>query len=403
MALLNPSCRGLFKGVLFASVTACFPSNPSFTEARQLRGVRVLGALSEPASGLPGAELVLQLEAFDAAPVLQEAQRAAGLLDEATPVATSPLSVAWLGGCHNPPGDAQSGCYSLLQQVVARLPDPLPETSADIPPEQAAFFGVGRRFSVHVPEDILEGRQLQTSAAPFGVSFSFFAVCRGVLRPAPALGPVPLSCHDRDTGEPSGSDAFVQGFVTTYTYGGTLNLAPALLGMPIDGVELPLVSCSSDADCAGVGVGELSTACARPLAPQFSLIAQPEPQRCLPLVPSCTARPCANHELRPELSPDSVEDDRSAAPPGGVPPREIVWVKYFGFGGFSRGQALINDRATGSNPDYALRWTPPAFAVDSPLPVWAVVQDNRGGTAIARWDFVVRDRATADLSKEDSR
>ena len=355
----------------------------------------MLGAVSEPASGVPGAQVVLQLEAFDGAPLLEQLERAAGVLDEAAITASpAPLSVAWLSGCHNPPGDVQSGCYPLLQQIARNLPDPLPESSEGIPPEQAAFFGVGSRFSVRVPETILEGRQLQTSAAPFGVSFSFFAVCRGVLRPAPdAVGAVPLTCHDRDTGEVLPSEAFVQGFVTTYTYERALNLAPELVGMPIDGAELPRVSCESDADCAGVGVAELATACARPLAPELSLSEPPPPQRCLPLVPRCTAPPCASHELLPELSPTSVEQDPSAAPPGGTPPREILWVRYFGFGGFSRGQALINDRATGGNPDYALRWTPPPLAVDSPLPVWAVVQDNRGGTAIARWDFVVRDVA----------
>jgi hypothetical protein len=397
MALVSSSFRALSGAVVSLALTACFPSNPSFADARQPRGVRVLGAVAEPASGVPGAELVVQLEAFDGAPLLEELQRAAGVLDEAAPSAgAAPLSVAWLGGCHNPPGDTPSGCYPLLQQIAARLPDPLPESSEEVTREQAEFFGVGTRFALRIPETILEGRQLQTSAPPFGVSFSFFVVCRGVLRPAPGVvGAVPLSCQDRDTGEPLASDGFVQGFVTTYTYERALNLAPELVGAPIDGAELPEVRCESDADCAGVSVAELATACARPLAPAFSL-GEPPPQRCLPLVPRCTAPPCASHELLPELSPASVEEDPSAAPPGGVPPREIVWVRYFGFGGFSRAQALINDRATGLNPDYALRWTAPPLAVDSPLPVWAVVQDNRGGTAIARWDFLVRDVSGSD-------
>jgi len=162
-------------------------------------------------------------------------------------------------------------------------------------------------------------------------------------------------------------------------------------GTPIDGAELAETPCESDADCAGVSVAELETACARPLAPDFSLPVEPPPLRCLPLVPTCAAPPCASHELLPQLGATSVESDPSAAPPGGVAPQEIVWVRYFGFGRFSRDQALINDRASGLNPDYALRWTAPPIAVDSPLPVWAVVQDNRGGSAVARWDFVVRD------------
>jgi len=382
----------LLGGLPLSNLVACFPSNPSFDNAQQPRGVRVLAALSEPASGVPGGDLELRLEAFDGAPLLAELRRAAGVSDEAGPAAPAPLSVAWLGGCHNPPGDSQSGCYPLLRQIAASLPDPLPEANADIPSAQAAFFGIGNHFSVHVPETILDGRQLQTRAAPFGVSFSFFAVCRGVLRPAPdASGALPLTCHDRETGEQLGSEAFVPGFVTSYTYAHALNGSPGLVGTPIDGAELAETPCESDADCAGVSVAELETACARPLAPDFSLPVEPPPLRCLPLVPTCAAPPCASHELLPQLGATSVESDPSAAPPGGVAPQEIVWVRYFGFGRFSRDQALINDRASGLNPDYALRWTAPPIAVDSPLPVWAVVQDNRGGSAVARWDFVVRD------------
>src|SRR6185436_10133569 len=89
------SARALCGCVLLPSLTACFPSNPSFPDARQPRGVRVLGAVSEPASGVPGAQVVLQLEAFDGAPLLEQLERAAGVLDEAAITASpAPLSVA---------------------------------------------------------------------------------------------------------------------------------------------------------------------------------------------------------------------------------------------------------------------------------------------------------------------
>lgn len=370
--------------------SSCFPSGPDFANPRQPRGVRVLGSVASPASGVPGGDLELRLELFDGAPLLAELQQAAGVAGDA-PSTAAPLSVAWLGGCHNPPGDAQSGCYPLLRQIAANLPDPLPSSNTEIPAELRSYFAVGNQFALHVPESILEGRQLQTAAAPFGVSFTFFAVCRGVLRPDPeSRGAVPLRCQDWDTGETLGSEAFVPGFVTTYTYAGALNHAPVLSAAALDGVELPAVSCESDDDCAATRVGELPTACGRPLAPEFSAMAEPVPRRCLPVVRACPAPPCVSHQLLPELSASSVEADPSGAPPGAAAPDEIVWVRYFGYGGFSREQALINDRATGLNPDYALSWSAPPVAIDSPLPVWAVVQDNRGGTAVARWDFLVR-------------
>lgn len=388
--------RRLFVSGLLGSLVACFPSGPDFAPPRLLRGVRVLGALAEPASGTPGGQVRLRLEVFDGAPLIAEAQRAAGSTDagaeppsEAPPVA---LSVAWLGGCHNPPGDTQSGCYGQLRQIASQLPDPLPEQGSAIPPEQAPFFGVGAGFTLSVPADILAGRRLMTQAPAFGVSFSFFAVCRGVLRPAlDETSPVPLACHDRDSGARLGSEAFVSGFVTTYTYESGLNQSPELIGSTIDGVEPPRVPCAADADCEATRIGEIPTACGRPLAAAVSLDAAPEPRRCLPVVTACMAPPCDTHELWPRLSPSSVEADPTAAPPGSSPPDEILWVKYFGFGGFSRTEVLINDRATGFNPDYALRWAPPPIIRESPVPIWAVVQDNRGGTAVARWDFLVRE------------
>jgi len=357
--------------------------------------VRVLATLSEPAGGSPGAELQLSLEAFDGAPLLAEAQAAAGLSEPAAEppngAEPAPLSIAWLGGCHNPSGDTQAGCYPLLGEIARALPDPLPSSNDVIPSELLEYFGVGNGFSVRIPDDILSGRQLMTAAPPFGVSFTFFAVCRGILRPAPDVtNGVPLRCHDRETDEPLGSEAFVPGFVTTYTYPTEANHSPALLSTPIDGAEPPQLPCESDADCAELSVGTLPTACARPVAAQFEPATEPVPQRCLPVVTACPAPPCDSHELALQLTPSSVEKDPAATPPGGVAPDEILWVKYFGYGGFSREEALINDRATGLNPDYALHWTPPSVAIDSPVPVWAIVQDNRGGTAVARWDFVVR-------------
>jgi hypothetical protein len=376
--------------VAWLLIGGCFPSGPDFANPRQPRGVRVLGSVASPASGVPGADLDLRLEVFDGASLLAELQQAAGVAGEAS-LPGGPLSLAWIGGCHNPPGDAQSGCYPLLRQIAASLPDPLPSSNTEIPAELRAYFAVGDQFALHVPESILEGRQLRTAAAPFGVSFTFFAVCRGVLRPDPdSRRAVPLRCEDRDTGEALGSDAFVPGFVTTYTYAGALNHAPELSGAPLDGVEPPAVTCESDDDCAGTSVGELPTACARPLAPGFSAVDEPVPQRCLPVVPACAAPPCASHQLLPALSASSVEADPSGAAAGAPAPDEIIWVRYFGYGGFNREQALINDRATGLNPDYALSWTAPPVAIDTPIPVWAVVQDNRGGTVVARWDFLVR-------------
>lgn len=391
-----PGGRAACAACALLSLLACFPAGPDFADARLPRGVRVLGARSQPASGVPGAELALSLEVFDGAPLVAELQRAAaasaGQPLEPEEDESGPLSVAWLGGCHNPPGDSQAGCEPLLQQIAANLPDPLPDSSADIPEQLASFFGLGNSFALHIPPDILAGRQLDTAAPPFGVSYTFFAVCRGVLRPEPGRAGMPLRCEDRTSGEPLGAEGFVRGFATTYTYSGVTNSAPELLGATLDGLEPPERACETDADCSDLTLGELGFACGRPLAAAFAgQAAAPAALRCLPRFAPCTGLPCAAHELLPLVSQSSVEVDVAATAPGRAAPDEILWVKYFGFGGFDRTEVLINDRGSGFNADYALSWRPPALGVPTPLPVWAVVQDNRGGTSIVRWDILVRE------------
>jgi hypothetical protein len=106
-------------------------------------------------------------------------------------------------------------------------------------------------------------------------------------------------------------------------------------------------------------------------------------------VQRCTAPPCKRYELLPRLDPASIESDPSSAAPFAEPPPELVWVKYYALGPIADNEALIQDRTSGFHPDYAASWSPPGIAFDPPLPIWAVVQDNRGGAALARWDFVV--------------
>src|SRR6187399_1389593 len=72
---------GAWSLLVLTQLSACFPSSPDFPPARQPRGVRVLATLSEPASGVPGGELQLRLEAFDGAPLIAEAQAAAGQIE----------------------------------------------------------------------------------------------------------------------------------------------------------------------------------------------------------------------------------------------------------------------------------------------------------------------------------
>jgi hypothetical protein len=384
--------------VVSACSAGCFPTGPNFEGPARLRGLRAVAITSAPGSGSPGGSVELELQLFDgrAHPGAPEywgpVDGGAGLVamsDE------RPISIAWLGGCHNPPGDSHFGCYPMLNEIARRLPSPLPTTPAAVPAEAAGFLGLGRHFTATIPPDILEGRQREDSAPPFGVSFAFFAACKGQLVPAPdANDGVPLACQS-EAGEPiTDAKAFLRGFTTFYTYAGGVNRAPVVSRRLTAGIELMDVACETDADCAELASGPFGSVCASPWTPLLATAPEstvPEPKRCLPSVPRCRGPECEDYELLAELSPESVEKDTAVTLVESAAPDEVIWVKYYAIFGLSRTEALINERATGFNEDYATRWRPPPVRTETPFPVWAVIQDNRGASTVVRWDFVVTD------------
>ncbi len=365
----------------------CFPSGPDFRPQRGVGGVRVLAVVPTPASGAPGARVELELDAYDGSrhPIRSLAAGAAGTGLSGEP---APLTIAWLGGCHNPPGDAHFGCYPLLQRIAEALPSPLPTSAADVPLAEREFWGIGTSFATIIPPDVLEGRELDTNALPFGVSFVFFAACRGRLLPSPEAAGVPLRC-ETESGEPVGAEGFVRGFSTVYTYAGSINQPPAISAKVLQGHELSEPACADDSDCLDLITEDFGSTCRSPFDIDSAGEPSMTPRRCLPSIPRCAAPPCRAYQLWPRLDSSSIEPDPAAAPPGGTPPNEIVWVKYYGVGGLSDGEKLINDRASGLSSDYSVSWRPPPRGLDAPVPVWAVVQDNRGGVSVARWDIVV--------------
>ncbi len=381
--------------VIALCAMGCFPTGPSFRDSAQIRGVRALAVTLSPASGSPGGTVELELELFDgrAHPGAPEywgpVDAGVGLIGRSDEQA---ISIAWLGGCHNPPGDSHFGCYPMLNEVARQLPSPLPVEPAAVPAEAAGFLGVGRRFAAMIPANILEGRQREDSAPAFGVSFAFFAACRGRLVPAPdASDGVPLGCQS-DAGEPiTDATEFLRGFTTIYTYAGGVNEAPVVSRKLAAGIELADVACETDADCSELASGPFGSVCASRWAPLLGTAPLPPAKRCLPSVPRCRGPECEAYELLAEVLPESVEKDTAVTLVEGAAPDEVIWVKYYAIAGLGRTEALINERATGFNENYATRWRPPPVATETPFPVWAVIQDNRGASTVARWDFVVSD------------
>jgi hypothetical protein len=340
---MTPRTRfGCFAAAL--ALAACGGNN--FPDVSAVQGVRVLGVRSEaplagessvPATGSPGETLTLDMLYLDGrVPITEPGQ----------PSPTTELSLAWLGGCHNPPSRLYYGCAPVLEAIARGIDEGPPE---DIPP---GIFGTESPFSVPLPADILASAPvLPTDPIHFGISYVFFGVCAGTLLPRPdrAEG-IPLDCVDAG-GRALGASDFVVGFTTLYTYEGTKNLNPALLGVRFDGNVVVGAEC-------------------------------PEAGACVPSVPACAqGEDCPEHRIEPIVGDESFE-----LVPGGA--HEIVWASYYATtGAVVKESQLASDRTTGRVDDFSSSWRAPA--APGIVRLWVTINDERGGAHWASFDIRV--------------
>lgn len=345
---------------LCALLSSC---GADFPPPSQLDGLRVLAVRAEPASGAPGRAVSLEMLMVDES------------IEREAPIA--PVQIAWLGGCHNPPSRQFFACYPLARLLSEHLaPEVLATDTSQFP---AGVFGTGNEFRFTVPENILEAApRIETDPIHFGVSYVFFAACRGQLRARPDLmDRVPLDCIDPETGTPLGASAFVSGFSTLFSYEGLDNQNPVLQGLSLDGVPVTPTPCQSDAECAplsSAAQGRFEAACSSRAT-------------CAPVIAPCPASgACPFLRVAPDVHPASAEALEGAT--------EILWANYYSAGGrFETPTQLVSDRATGLIADPSARWHPPRRTLES-LRLWVTLHDQRGGTAWSFLDVVVREPET---------
>lgn len=332
-----------------------------FDPPSKVDSLRVLAVRAEPASGVPGQVTTLQMLFHDGRSTLGEEP-------------SRPVQIVWLGGCHNPPGRQFFGCYPWLRALSENLSEPVLDTpEADAPP---GLFGTKASFQFPVPEDILDSApRLPTDLFHFGVSYIFFAVCAGELRPRPDLSDrVPLECVDVESGERLGARDFVTGFTTVFTYEGESNQNPQITAVRLGSIPMEPASCESDIDCETIhgqrGL-ELEQAC----GPQGL---------CAPRLKPCQ-NPCPRLPVSVEVDPQSAEFIQAE---GG---REVIWVNYYASAGtLSNDTQLVNDRATGFIDDPSSAYTPPDEALGL-VRIWATVHDQRGGADYRFFDVLIED------------
>lgn len=355
--------RALFSllAVLWATpiVAAC---GAAFEPPSRIQSLRVMGVRVEPPYGKPGKSSKLEILYFDGS------KRA--YLPDGSPDPEHKVQVLWLAGCNNPSGDLYYQCYPILGQKLGGL---LKDGTMNGPPplELLDFVGQGDTFTLKIPEDIITSKgDTSSDNIPYGLSYTFFAVCGGNLGPATDISKgFPLGCFDPKTGAELGPDDFVFGYTPTYTYDEVLNKNPIISGMTFEKQASMNVACSSPADCkAGEHCGKIGL--------------------CIPGIPHCSEKnqvDCKTYEIKPAMKvEENAEVDVVSPELDGKQPDEIIWLNYYSSDGtLERDLALVNDAQKGWNEKHETKWSAPnAFAGDTRI--WVVAHDNRGGTT---WSF----------------
>lgn len=338
-----------------------------FDPPSKVDSLRVLIVKPEPASGTPGRSSTLTLLTADGS------QNEDGSLR-----APRALQIAWFGACHNPPSRQYFACFPVLNAIAARLSPKVVDTPLEGVPK--GVFGLGSSFELPLPEDILSGApKTSTDPVHYGVSYAFFAVCAGELRPRPDFqGRVPLECADPDTGVALGHRDFVTGFTTLFSYESdvSVNQSPAITALEFAGSELgvPTTGCAEDADCAAVTVPNV-----------FEGGCERASGRCLPRIDPCPkSGDCPSFEVLPALDPSSAE----RLP--GQNANEVVWVSFYASAGsFDPSTELANDRTTGWIDDHGAYYEPPRREVGR-VALWVTANDQRGGADFLAFEILVR-------------
>jgi hypothetical protein len=323
---------------------------PGFDPPSKVNGLRVLAVSADKPYAKAGEAVTFDLTYSDG-------------LDPSSP---RNVQIAWIGGCFDPQGDLYYGCYPQLGKILGAAASG--GAGGALPPEVAKYVGIGPKFSVTLPDDIVTRRPVPDQGPRFGTAFVFFMVCAGKLGPAPATaegkaGNFPIACFD-EAGKQLGADSFVPGYTQIYAFEDErTNANPTITGITYDGNDLP------------DDVTKVPTLKACPLSDDDRRV-----QGC---AKKKAEDACQSYAISVTVPQDVAEPDPEATNKDGAPLREVVWVDYYVDGGDLSGDvALLSEASTGYNDDHSVTWLPP----DKPgqYSIWAVVHDNRGGTSIAR-------------------
>ncbi len=351
-----------------------------FDSVAQLDGLRILAVQKSASYAQPGEEVEFRMLYHDT-----------GIRKPGdTEGEPRDISLFWLSGCENPPGDLYALCIEAFRQILEEVDVDLTSSDlAEFEPEQVEALnvllepiglsiGVEDTFRMTVSEDVLDARAQLASPGipPYGLNIVFFAACAGELQLNFEGDEFPISCVDED-GELLPARDFVPGYASVFTWEGLSNRNPVIDGIEVEGEELP-----RDQYCVGTEC-ELLT---------------PDPDRqCADgsiTVPRCEDEDddskCDKLEVEVLVDPDSVDRDDVVSDRQNDELEEVMWVNYHtDRGKWTFDVALVNEASSGLNPAPKSEYV--ASTVAGPAHIWAVVRDNRGGAEWVRFGICVED------------
>lgn len=330
----------LTAGLALSSALGC---GPQFDPSSEVTTLRVMGVKKDKPYAQPGDDVNLKLLWHD--PKGRDVQR------------------VFIGGCVNPPGDLYYGCFQAFQEF---------QQQGGMPP--VAFAD---DFTVTLPSDIVSGRgPVEPGQTPYGLYIVFFAVCAGELELAMGEpsegGAVPVRCRG-EGGELLGSDDFIVGYSTIYSFLGVSNTNP---DFTVDGGgagEFLVAGKPVKADCIGADCQG---------KPAVEVDCDAEPERCIAPCDDDGDTSCPAIDVAPAIAQSVVERDDVSSDLFGSEVTEQQWINYYVDQGSISEVRLLNDSTTGWNAKFRGQLRAPKAA--GPLQVWAVSHDNRGGMDFAR-------------------
>jgi hypothetical protein len=269
------------------------------------------------------------------------------------------MEVFWLPApCINPSGDDYFACFSSYDPGSSGTrsgPGGVPLTTGS---DLTRFLAAGDTFSFAMPSGVIASHPLVAGTRyRYGLAVAFVVACAGhleLVRRDPGNPQAsPIACMNAEH-VPVAPGDYAIGFVRVYAYESLRNQNPVI---------------------DHVSYGGLAIQAAATLA-----------------APRCTTRSendCPKTDLDTIVPPASDELNPLDVDPSGNPRREQIWVDYYA----TTGQLGDDGRVLYDPSKGKLNGTATSFqAAQQPASgtLWAVVHDNRGGTAWESLPVVTR-------------